>query len=118
MGASGTRQLGRRFSVALPLADVSRWVDQQISGISTRSTCPGAKVEHFRARNGDLSCLDHVLARSVHPLNSGHPETASACPFRATNGLMHRSKQYLYSITLIGDSDQRRRNFYVKPWLS
>ena len=45
VGASGTRQSGRRFSVALPLADVSRWVDQQISGISTRSTCMGAKAE-------------------------------------------------------------------------
>jgi hypothetical protein len=42
----------------------------------------------------------------------------SGCLKGATNGLMHRSKQHLYSITLIGDSDQRRRNFYVKPWLS
>jgi hypothetical protein len=30
---------------------------------------------------------------------SRHPATRLSCPLRAMNGLMHRSKQYRYSIT-------------------
>ena len=30
---------------------------------------------------------------------SGHRQPVSACPFRANNGLMHRSKRYRHSIT-------------------
>jgi hypothetical protein len=49
---------------------------------------------------------------------SGHRDMQSACPFRATSGLMHRSKQ-LYSITSsvressIGGMVRARRSLHI-----
>jgi hypothetical protein len=50
---------------------------------------------------------------SVLPPKNGHRATTAACPFRAINGLMHRSKQNLYSIT--SSARARRESGMVSP---
>ena len=47
-----------------------------------------------------MSYLKHLSAEPLKELHSRHDAAQLARPFRATTGLMHRSKQHLYSITL------------------
>ena len=93
--------------------------------ISTRSRSTNTRRRELAAIRGrvswgDMSKSGHqrksacVSAGSGHSLNNGHAGPAGACLKCANSGLMHRSKQRLYSIT---SSARVRRQLNSTPSL-
>jgi hypothetical protein len=56
-----------------------------------------SKVADFR--NGSKTELSPLALHVRSTLKSRQRQAAQACPFRANNGLMHRSRQHRHSIT-------------------